>query len=81
MSNTPWRNEKGGIKCCYKCVAPKRHVGCHDTCEEYKAEKEELKVKKEFNRKNMPPVLSNFDFDFNASYSITSRCKIKRKSK
>lgn len=21
--------------CCKNCVAPKRHVGCHSTCEEY----------------------------------------------
>lgn len=28
-----------GIKCCKDCVAPKRHPGCHGTCEEYKKEK------------------------------------------
>lgn len=28
------------IKCCIKCVAPKRHPGCHGTCEEYLKEKE-----------------------------------------
>lgn len=27
------------IKCCKTCVAPKRHLCCHDTCEEYLAEK------------------------------------------
>ena len=27
------------INCCKGCVAPKRHTACHDTCEEYKAEK------------------------------------------
>ena len=23
------------ITCCYGCVAPKRHPGCHDHCPEY----------------------------------------------
>lgn len=27
------------IKCCYGCVAPKRHPGCHDHCPEYLSEK------------------------------------------
>jgi hypothetical protein len=27
------------IKCCWGCVAPKRHPGCHDHCPEYIAEK------------------------------------------
>ena len=34
------------IKCCYGCVAPKRHTACWDHCPEYIAEKakhEELK--------------------------------------
>lgn len=35
------------IKCCYKCVPPKRHLGCHETCEEYLKEKEEWNKKKE----------------------------------
>lgn len=29
------------ITCCYKCVAPKRHPGCHGTCPEYIKEREE----------------------------------------
>ena len=28
-----------GIKCCYKCIPPKRHIGCHASCEEYIEEK------------------------------------------
>ena len=28
----------GQIKCCYGCVAPKRHIGCHASCPEYRAE-------------------------------------------
>ena len=31
------------FECCMKCLPPKRHPGCHDTCEEY------LKDKKGFN--------------------------------
>lgn len=34
--------------CCKECVAPKRHVGCHSTCEDYlkcKAKHEEFRKK------------------------------------
>ena len=34
------------IKCCYGCVAPKRHPGCHGHCPEYLAEKEQDEQKK-----------------------------------
>ena len=27
------------ITCCYGCVAPKRHPGCHDHCPEYNEER------------------------------------------
>lgn len=27
------------IKCCKKCVPPKRHAACHDSCPEYQAER------------------------------------------
>lgn len=36
-----------GIKCCYKCVEPKRHIGCHSTCEDYIKEKAEYEIKKQ----------------------------------
>jgi hypothetical protein len=26
----------GLFECCHKCPSAKRHLGCHDTCEEYK---------------------------------------------
>lgn len=29
------------IKCCYGCVAPKRHPGCHGSCPTYIEEKAE----------------------------------------
>ena len=35
------------IHCCYGCVAPKRHPGCHGSCPEYiaaKAEHDRLKA-------------------------------------
>ena len=28
-----------GIKCCKDCVPPKRHIGCHGTCQEYASER------------------------------------------
>ena len=28
------------FECCHLCVAPKRHPGCHDHCDEYKTAKE-----------------------------------------
>ena len=33
-------SRKTVIRCCWGCVAPVRHVGCHATCERYAAEKE-----------------------------------------
>ena len=46
------------FECCMNCVAPKRHPGCHSTCEEYKKGKEMLnrrnaRIKKEKDRRNM----------------------------
>lgn len=35
------------FECCHHCVAPKRHPGCHDRCEEYKSVKSAIKEKKE----------------------------------
>ena len=29
------------IRCCYGCVSPKRHPGCHGECQEYIKEKAE----------------------------------------
>ena len=39
------------IKCCYGCVVPKRHPGCHGHCPEYLAEKEQDEKEKEQYRK------------------------------
>lgn len=35
------------IKCCTNCVAPRRHIGCHSTCEEYKKSKDLLDAHKD----------------------------------
>ena len=57
------------FECCHQCVAPKRHVGCHSTCEDYakaKTELEEDKTKRiEYMKeaKQKRPILSNRDFD------------------
>lgn len=34
------------IKCCYGCVAPKRHLGCHGQCQEYAEEKDQMAKEK-----------------------------------
>ena len=35
------------FQACHKCVAPKRHLGCHATCKEYADEKAEFEEVKE----------------------------------
>lgn len=52
------------IKCYRNCVPPKRYPGCGAKCEEYKKEKEELKLKREYIRKDREahPVLTTYDF-------------------
>lgn len=37
-------------RACLKCVAPKRHPGCHETCPEYKKDKERHQSLKDRNR-------------------------------
>jgi hypothetical protein len=39
------------IKCCYGCVAPKRHPGCHATCPDYFRDNEKHQAEKEAERK------------------------------
>lgn len=34
------------FKACIKCVAPKRHPGCQDTCPEHQGEKQDYENKK-----------------------------------
>lgn len=41
------------IKCCYGCVAPKRHSGCHAGCSEYKAERAMADAQQEDIRKQI----------------------------
>ena len=35
------------ITCCKDCVAPKRHIGCHEVCAEYLSEKKQHDEMKE----------------------------------
>lgn len=39
------------ISCCKDCVPPKRHIGCHSTCEEFLAEKAEYEAEKAIENK------------------------------
>lgn len=64
-SEIPWG---GGnkIKCCKDCVAPKRHLGCHDTCKEYKKEKAEHEAAKQKEREEKEKAgypMGKHDFD------------------
>ena len=52
-----------GIKCCHGCVAPKRHPGCHDHCEEYKKERDEFHRNKEIAKEKIRSVLTEHDFN------------------
>ncbi|MEE1302461.1 MAG: hypothetical protein UHD64_06725 [Bacteroidales bacterium] len=65
------------MKCCKDCVPPKRHPGCHDTCEEYAKEKEEDRLKKKWANKNANPYLTNYDFNKITRYD----CRYRRKRK
>ena len=60
------------INCCLNCVAPKRHLGCHDTCKEYKREKDEIAKEKEKIKKNKTDLISNYDYDVN-SYNARNK--------
>ena len=41
------------ITCCRGCVAPKRHPGCHSSCQEYIVQKaEHERLKKKYDEKN-----------------------------
>ena len=51
------------MKCCKDCVAPKRHLGCHATCEECAKGKEEDKAKKKWLKENIHPRVTNHDFN------------------
>lgn len=57
------------FKACEKCVAPKRHIGCHGTCEEYLGEKKRWEEIKE---------AANVDIDARCyAYSGTTKRKDK----
>lgn len=52
-----------GIRCCKDCVPPKRHVGCHSECKEYKDEKERFEAEKRWLKENKTPRITQYDFD------------------
>ncbi len=52
-----------GIHCCKGCVPPKRHSGCHATCEEYLKEKAQFEEDKRKMKENTTPNMTTFDFD------------------
>lgn len=40
-------NYNNYFRCCRPCKPPTRHPGCHDTCEQYAAEREKYESDKE----------------------------------
>lgn len=55
------RQEKGGIQSCRYCVPPKRHIGCHSTCEEYIRAKKEYDAEQDEIRKENRNQNAQFD--------------------
>ena len=65
MSPTPWRHERRVIKCCHKCVPPKRYPGCGAYCKEYNDEKAQYLADKQKEKEYLKnhPAISNYDFN------------------
>ena len=63
----PGRYDGGGkIRCCENCVEPKRHIGCHSTCEEYKQEKLKNDLAREKEREQKQKIgctVKKYEFD------------------
>lgn len=58
---------------CHGCVAPKRCVGCHDSCADYAAYREtDMKMKREYEKKYLSGM---------SCYSTSFANKIARKRK
>jgi len=66
-----------GVYCCRYCVAPKRHPGCHSTCEEYLKQSKENNEKMEMIRKEKSKnvTLTTYDFDKLAYKGLRRRKK------
>ena len=63
------------FECCKNCVAPKRHPGCHDHCEEYKTARaayDEKKAAMDRQHNARAGVLSQKDY---AIYKAQRRCR------
>lgn len=65
----------GPIKCCYKCVPPKRHLACHDTCPEYIAERKEYDKGKTVRDKEQEQVT----YIYESRFSKRNINRLKRK--
>ena len=76
MSKPYWKSECA-IHCCENCVPPKRHVGCHSTCEDYLIEKAEWEQKKELIKedKKKNQRISAYDFQRVSYVNVRGRKK------
>ena len=61
----PYGGDRDPIKCCKNCKPPKRHLACHDTCEEYLEEKARYEYEKDVirKRKNLEHDIFNIEHD------------------
>lgn len=51
------RQERGGVQSCRFCGPPRRHVGCHATCEDYIKAKQEYEEQREVQRKEIGRIM------------------------
>ncbi len=61
----------GFFECCHKCIAPKRHPGCHSECPEYIEQRKLLDQRNEAEKQRK----------FEDSLVPAPRSKVKDKSK
>lgn len=67
------------FECCQKCVAPKRHPGCHDHCPEYieaRAEFDEKKAAADRQRKARAGVYGQKDYAVNKALKKNRRRQV-----
>ena len=59
----PYGGDRNPIKCCKNCKPPKRHLACHDICEEYLEEKARYEHEKAIRRgyKNLDNDIFNVE--------------------
>ena len=66
-----------GIKCCKDCK--KRFLGCHDSCDEYKEELEEMHKEKEYNKKHHDVTSYDVDRIASADMRRSKNCHSRRR--